>query len=216
MWKCKHATGEGTFEAVKERPKLLLLLGLKLKCNHSYRLTNRCMSASVLPSLSILPAVFTEQLVALAAIGAVNKMSEEMLSFIVSFMNSTLALWTKRAIVYHGRNHKVRQAGLDVGILGRRQKTKQKKNMSEKRKPKWKEKRWRSRGWQSQWGFCKDERKVCICFHWMRWSALILSRHVRSRHDSPSRPYICILPLNRQAPCKKRSEGGRQRRERWR
>lgn len=59
--------------------------------------------------------------------------------------------------------------------------------------------------------FCKDERKVRVCLYGMRWSALILSLRVRSRHDPPSRPYICILPLNRQAACKERTDGGRQR-----
>lgn len=65
-----------------------------------------------------------------------------------------------------------------------------------------------------QWGFCKDERRVCVCFYGIRWSALILSPHVRSRHDPPSRPYICILPLNSRAPCKHAEVGGRGRRDR--
>lgn len=55
-------------------------------------LTTRCTSASVLPSPSFLPAVFIEQLVARATVGEVNKMSEEMLSFIVSIMHNTPAL----------------------------------------------------------------------------------------------------------------------------
>lgn len=59
------------------------------------------MSASAFPSLSFLSAVFIEQLVACATTGEVNKMSEEMLSFIVSIMHNTPALWAKRAIVYH-------------------------------------------------------------------------------------------------------------------
>lgn len=53
-----------------------------------------------------------------------------------------------------------------------------------------------------QRGFCKDERRARVCFYGIRWSALILSPHVRSRHDPPSRPYICIRPLNSRAPCK--------------
>lgn len=50
------------------------------------------MSASAFPSLSFLSAVFIEQLVACATTGEVNKMSEEMLSFIVSIMHNTPAL----------------------------------------------------------------------------------------------------------------------------
>lgn len=65
-------------------------------------------------------------------------------------------------------------------------------------------------------GVCKDERRVCVCFYGIRWSALILSPHVRSRHDPPPRPYICILPLNSQAPCKTLQRWEAERRERER
>lgn len=56
------------------------------------RLISRCTSASVIPSISFLPAIFIERLVTGAAEGEVNKMSEEMLSFIVSIMHNTPSL----------------------------------------------------------------------------------------------------------------------------
>lgn len=59
-----------------------------------------------------------------------------------------------------------------------------------------------------QQGFCKDERRARVCFYGIRWSTLILSPRVRSRHDPPSRPYICIRPPNSRAPCKTDREGG--------
>lgn len=53
-----------------------------------------------------------------------------------------------------------------------------------------------------QWGFCKDEKRTRVGFYGIRWSALILSPHVRSHHD----------PLNSRAPCKntprQRARGG--------
>lgn len=50
---------------------------------------------------STLPTVFMEQPVARATAGELNKMSEEMLSFIVSIMHNTRALRTKGGVVYH-------------------------------------------------------------------------------------------------------------------
>lgn len=67
-----------------------------------------------------------------------------------------------------------------------------------------------------QWGFCKDERRARVGFYEIRWSALILSPHVRSRHDPPSRPYICIRPLNSRAPCKNTTRQGSKGGERGR
>lgn len=56
-------------------------------------LTNRCMSAPAFPSHPAIPAaIFIEWHVARATVGEVNKMSEEMLSFIVSIMHNTPAL----------------------------------------------------------------------------------------------------------------------------
>lgn len=56
-------------------------------------LTNRCTSsASILLAPFPLPVVFIEALVVCATMGEVNKMSEEMLSFIVSIMHNTPAL----------------------------------------------------------------------------------------------------------------------------
>lgn len=63
--------------------------------------SSKQMFASVFPSLSFSHEVFIELLVARAVVGEVNKMSEEMLSFIVNIMHNTPALWAKRAIVYH-------------------------------------------------------------------------------------------------------------------
>lgn len=81
--------------------------------------------------------------------------------------------------------------GREQAEMERRGKTRVKEDRQEERSS-----RWRTPGWQSQRGFCKDERKVCVCFYGIRWSALILSLRVRSRHNPPSRPYIFTLLLN--------------------
>lgn len=135
-------------------------------------------------------------------------MSEEMLSFMGSIMHNTPAFWTKQSVVYHEEQSQS-QVGLDVSTRRAR--------MEEERGKRKDDGGVVAGRVDYQEGFCKDERRVCVSFYGIRWSALILSPRVRSRHDPPPRPYICIPPLNSRAPRKThRADGERKERGRER